>query len=92
MKATIERVVNGYIVTTEDNEVIAICEDHDASECPEAYSTAEALRAAIDYLGAAGSRYDEARVRVSVEPGDKFDDSSSCQGYHDDDDGGERGN
>lgn len=63
----IMRATNGWVLVYED-EVRVV-----ASDAQESAATAQALLwEVIEMLDLAGSRYDAQRVRVVMEPGDKY--------------------
>ena len=66
MKLTIERVYNGYIIREEDGPTIVVANDDPAE------ATCEMLREVHELIGHIGSRYDEWRVQVIMEHGDKW--------------------
>ena len=65
---TIERVANGFIMHYDDDET------KETYIYPETYLGARELLIDIrDAIGMAGSRYDDKRIYVTVEPGDKYE-------------------
>lgn len=62
----IETARNGFIVTTEEGRDIF-------EDTLEGFQ--ELLYVLVGELGYAGSRYDEKRICVRLEPGDKYEDS-----------------
>ena len=67
----ITRVANGYIANGVDGAVV-FEEDENCRRDVDPQAVARLLDHVIEYFGAGGSRYDEARVRVIIEPGDKY--------------------
>jgi hypothetical protein len=72
MKLIIETARNGFIIrepATEEgytDEVDVVANDDPAQ------ASFEMLWNVLERIGHVGSRYDEARVRVTIEPGDKW--------------------
>lgn len=72
MSVVIERTVNGYIVTTDDG-IRSVFEAGGESDWPQ--TTQNMLWYVNETIGEPGSRHDEWRVRVNLEPGDKWVDT-----------------
>jgi hypothetical protein len=70
----ITRTVNGYVAQGSDGNTFCFEDDEDCPMDDDPYAVARLLWHVISYFGAEGSRYDAARVRVTVEPGDKHSD------------------
>lgn len=86
---TIHQVENGFILeyekcSMEDGSGIPITlvyqrkevfleQDSTAENSSTAEALCEALRDVVEILGAYGSRYDEKRISISLEPGDKYE-------------------
>jgi hypothetical protein len=68
----IERVDNGFIVSGVDGATV-FEEDDNCPQDPDPAAMVRLLWYIIEYFGSTGSRYDAKRVRVSVEPGDKYE-------------------
>lgn len=69
MKFEVRRVKNGFVLLTEDDEEVVYaetCED-------EVEVFAMFLRYLNDEFGPATSRYSSKRIRIAVEPGDKYE-------------------
>jgi hypothetical protein len=66
MKLTIETARNGYILRDDEG-----CTDVVSSDDP-ATATFDMLNEVLEILGHIGSRYDERRVRIIIERGDKW--------------------
>lgn len=79
MKIIIETVQNGLILRTEEKpedkefEVSAVYETEHDDDATQAESRQGFLYDLVDVLGWAGSRHDSHRLRVNVEPGDKYE-------------------
>lgn len=76
MRLVIETSRNGYIVRDQndgsDPESITTVGEDDPVD-----ATFIMLGEVLEAIGHIGSRHDERRVRITVEPGDKFEDSAS---------------
>jgi hypothetical protein len=75
MHLTIDRVENGYRMVYEDEDTIEALvfeEPENAEKSPDPQTVSRLLYEVIEHLGAFGSKYDKERVRVVVEPGDKY--------------------
>ena len=72
-KILIERAENGWCTRyDEDGEVkILVYKDGDENPDPEAFVCL--LQDLVDYFGMQGSRYDAKRIKISIEPGDKYE-------------------
>ena len=70
----ITRTVNGYIAHGSDGCSWVFEEAEDGPQDTDPHAMARLLWHVIEYFGETGSRYDAARVRVVVEPGDKHSD------------------
>ena len=75
MTITIRPAVNGWIVTRKDDEVTeAYAYSHNLeTDTLDVQAFASMLRDITDWIGPDTSRYSPARVRVFVEPGDKYE-------------------
>lgn len=62
---TIETAVNGYVIRA-DEEVWTVANDNEAE------ATFEMLGHVLELIGHIGSRYDEWRVGIKLEHGDKW--------------------
>lgn len=70
---TIERATNGYVVTTDDGIRSVFAEPEElGAPCPEATAARNMLWYVNEVIGEPGSRHDEWRVSISLEPGDKW--------------------
>jgi hypothetical protein len=67
---TIERASNGYILRESDSEDPRpiVVEETDRVD-----ATYALLGRMLEQMGHSGSRYDERRVRIVIEPGDKWE-------------------
>ena len=68
----ITRTLNGYIASGLGG-VAVFEESYDCQTDTDPDAMARLLWHVISYFGAEGSRYDARRVRISVEPGDKYE-------------------
>lgn len=77
-RVSIDRVENGYLLNYYDGETDTkyVFEQRFDSDESKDY-IADLLNTVVDLLGESGSRYDEQRVRVSLEPGDKYEGPNS---------------
>lgn len=58
---------NGYIVEDKSSDTIHIFKDESVQD------KVEFVYHLLDMLGMLGSRYDKERIRVVIEPGDKYE-------------------
>jgi hypothetical protein len=76
LRLTIDTVFNGYVLTAPSCDVderTKVFEYREDSELdPDPQTVARLLYEIIETIGAYGSRHDKERVRVVVEPGDKY--------------------
>jgi hypothetical protein len=77
MNIEIQRTANGFLVSYHDNDdgsgLWSFEEPDNAPLSPDPDTTARMLWQVIEVLGASGNRHDAKRVRVVVEPGDKYE-------------------
>ena len=79
MKVIIETVQNGLILRTEekvkdkDFEVKTVYVTEQDYDAPQAEARQAFLYDLVELLGWMGSRYDAHRLRINVEPGDKYE-------------------
>lgn len=74
MKIFIEKVTNGLVVTTHTSDEVEHVVFQESEDSKPPYKDVfELLWYLINTLGAYGSRYDEERLVVKYEPGDKCD-------------------
>ena len=75
----IQRVGNGWVTSYYDEEdegtKIRVYKDADENPDPEAFVCL--LQDLVDYFGMQGSRYDAKRIKINIEPGDKYEGESS---------------
>lgn len=71
MKLVIETARNGYVIRDQNDgsepEVLTTIGENDPVD-----ATSVLLGEVLELIGHIGSRYDERRVRVTIEPGDKW--------------------
>ena len=80
-KAEIERLENGFVVqfpNYTDNEGqeynLKLVFEDDEEEFGRVESLGRVLWELVEYFGLLGSRYDKKRIRIELEPGDKYND------------------
>lgn len=73
-KIIIIKAENGYLLKyfTEEGSEYLVHEHLDNDNIPEVESMAAALNMINELVGPMTSRYSEKRIKVSIEPGDKF--------------------
>lgn len=71
MSLTITRATNGYVITDEEGAVTVIAEDPSHPN-PDALAAHLMLWEVNESIGHIGSRYDEYRVTIRLEHGDKW--------------------
>jgi hypothetical protein len=76
MKLVIETARNGYVIRdqndgSEPEDLTTVADDDPAD------ATLALLGEILDRVGYVGSRYDERRVRIAIEPGDKWEPPAS---------------
>jgi len=65
-------VANGFTVTDDEGRVTVFEDNHDGPQEDDPENTRNLLCHVMDYFGLAGTRYDEKKVWVKIEPGDKY--------------------
>lgn len=75
MKIIIETTDNGAVIFTDEKEynVYFSYDLEDFMGADDRKKQAQLLYQLVDLLGWTGSRHDEERIRINVEPGDKFE-------------------
>lgn len=75
----IEPVENGFTLTipvddgTDEQDTVLVFEADEDAEFGELHAAKRLLWALIEHLGLYGGEYDKERLRVVIEPGDKYE-------------------
>ncbi len=69
-KFTVKNALNGFTLSSDEGELLYQSSDDDTDEVDR---FAEFLWAVNEHYGPTTSRYSAKRVRISIEPGDKYE-------------------
>ena len=72
MRLSIRRVSNGYIVTTINQDIKSEYAVFEETNEDSVENLKNMLWHIVEEFGESGSRYDEKRIHITTQPGDKF--------------------